>query len=229
MENFQLNSAEINAIAVALSAFQGQIDSAKKCAKNPHFGSKYADLASVWDCIRDVLPLYGLSIIQSILPTPEGKNILVTTLLHESGQWFRSYLPLMVDKPTSQALGSAITYARRFALSAICGISSEDDDGNAATRHVEKMQQQQQQQQQQQPAIATIEQIKSLVSILENCSDEYKHNFAEHLKKIGRTLNNLPLPIYDKLLARTCTERDSFMQAEQRRIDGEQSNDEVNA
>ena len=131
-----MTSAEIGELAKALAAAQGEMTAASKDASNPHFKSRYATLASVWDAIRGPLSRNGLSVSQ-VLETPDaGPGVIVRTmLLHSSGQWIASrYVMPIPDKLTPQAVGSAITYARRYALSAIVGIApDDDDDGNAAS------------------------------------------------------------------------------------------------
>lgn len=131
---YEIHSQSIAEIAKALCKAQSQFESAKKTSQNPHFRSKYADLSAVWDALRDILPEHGLSVIQTILPNEIGTaQMLVTTLLHSSGEWFKSYAPLLIDKNNSQAIGSALSYMRRYSLAAICGITQADDDGNDAT------------------------------------------------------------------------------------------------
>jgi hypothetical protein len=129
-----MTSAEIGELAKALAAAQGEMTSASKDATNPHFKSKYATLASVWEAIRKPLTANGLSVTQ-ILETEPGGVAVRTMLLHASGQWLASrYVMPVGERLTPQAMGSAITYARRYALSAIVGIApDDDDDGNSAT------------------------------------------------------------------------------------------------
>lgn len=125
-------SSEIDKIALALSKFQSELEAVKKDSKNPFFNSKYADLASVWDVIRDPLAANGLAVLQE--PSSNGNRIVVTTtLIHTSGQYFRSCLELPVVKQDPQGFGSAITYGRRYGLQSITGVAPEDDDGNAAS------------------------------------------------------------------------------------------------
>lgn len=126
-------SESIKELAVALSKFQGEIKNPANTANNPFFKSKYAPLNDVLNLVRPILSKNGLSVVQA--PSGDGENIIVTTaLLHESGEYIEfSPLVLKADKATAQGAGSAITYARRYAISAILGISSEDDDdGNGA-------------------------------------------------------------------------------------------------
>lgn len=124
-------SESIKEIAIALSKFQGESLNPKNTAQNPSFNNKYAPLCEVINTTRQGLSKYGLSIVQA--PYTEGENIIVETfLLHTSGEWIKSPpLSLKMEKITAQGAGSAITYARRYALSALLNISSEEDvDGN---------------------------------------------------------------------------------------------------
>jgi len=122
----------IDKLAEALAAAQGEITGALKDSANPFFKSKYADLASCWDACRSSLSKNGLAVVQA--PTTEaGETYLVTILMHSSGQSVRSSLKVQPAKEDMQALGSALTYARRYALAAMVGIAQVDDDGNAAS------------------------------------------------------------------------------------------------
>ena len=119
-------------LAKALHKAQGQIDGAKKDSANPHFKSKYADLTSVWDACREALQKHGLSVVQ-FGRTSEGGAVLVTRLLHTSGEFVEGEIPLLNSKGDMQGLGSALTYARRYGLAAMVGVCPEDDDANAAS------------------------------------------------------------------------------------------------
>lgn len=125
-------SDQINELAEALCLAQGDFPNVPKDANNPFFKSKYADLTSIIDTVRPVLKKHGLSFTQ--LPTMDSTIPSVTTLLiHKSGQFISSVLPMPAAKVDAQGIGSAITYARRYGLQAILGLAAEDDDGNAAT------------------------------------------------------------------------------------------------
>ena len=124
-------STEIHELAKALAGAQSEIQAAAKGKVNPHFNSRYADLASVWEAVRAPLTKHGLSVVQ--LPLSDGDRVGVsTTLLHQSGQWLRGTLWGKPDKPGPQALVSCVTYFRRTALAAVAGVAPDDDDGNAA-------------------------------------------------------------------------------------------------
>lgn len=127
-------SENINELATALATAQGNIKAAKEDSENPFFKSNYADLSSVWDACRKPLTDNGLSIIQTT-NNSEDKVIIETTLLHKSGQWITSTLSLKPKADDPQSIGSTITYGRRYSLSAMVGVcSEEDDDGNAASK-----------------------------------------------------------------------------------------------
>jgi ERF superfamily len=132
VQNMQ-SSAEINELASALAKAQGSITGALKDSANPFFKSKYADLASCWDACRTALSVNGLSVVQCPDSTAEGITFLDTTLMHLSGQWIRSRLIVQCKDNTPQAMGSGMTYARRYAFAAMIGIAQIDDDGNAAS------------------------------------------------------------------------------------------------
>ncbi len=127
-------SESIKNISKAMAQFQAEVKNPANTANNPFFKSKYAPLNDVLNLVRPILTKHGLSVLQS--PSGDGEHIAVTTLItHESGEWIESDpLTLKADKATAQGAGSAVTYARRYALSAMLGISSEDDDdGNYAS------------------------------------------------------------------------------------------------
>lgn len=133
-----MKSEQINELALALSKAQGQIKSAEFDGSNPHFKSKYSTLDSIWKACRGPLSSNGLCIVQTILQ--DGENLFLEThLLHCSGQWLSSKVPLISGKPTPQALGSSLSYFRRYSLAALVGVTSgkeeEEDDGNAAQEH----------------------------------------------------------------------------------------------
>jgi hypothetical protein len=130
-------SESIKNIAKALAQFQEEVKNPANTADNPFYKSKYAPLSDVLNGSRPILSKYGLSVLQSPSCAGDaGNSVTLTTLImHESGEWIESDpLTLKMDKPTAQGAGSAITYARRYALSAMLGVSSEDDDdGNHAS------------------------------------------------------------------------------------------------
>lgn len=127
-----MQSEQTAELAAALAKAQAQMKNAPFDKTNPHFRNKYASLASVLDTVRKPLADNGLSYTQ-VTQIREGGFVLVTTLRHSSGQWVQSEYPLPVAaKP--QELGSALTYARRYSLSALACISSDEDDDAEGAR-----------------------------------------------------------------------------------------------
>lgn len=129
------HSDELKNIAKALAKFQADIKDPARDKDNPYFKSKYVALDGLLDAVRPVLATNGLSFIQS--PVSNGQDMGVTTLLmHDSGEWIESDpFVLHAVKNDPQAGGSAITYARRYSLSAVLGVAwDDDDDANIATK-----------------------------------------------------------------------------------------------
>jgi hypothetical protein len=124
-------STTIGKLSTALAKAQGEIRGATKDSTNPHFRSKYADLASVRDAIQDALSKHSIAYMQF----PEGgpETITITTILACGEEWMRASYQMRPVKSDPQGMGSAITYARRYALMAAVGVAPEDDDGNAAS------------------------------------------------------------------------------------------------
>jgi len=128
-----LQSESIANLSKALSIVQGKLTYAVKDSANPFFKSKYADLESVWDACRNLLAENGLCVMQFPGEFIDGCMSLTTILAHSSGEWIKQTMEVPVTKPDAQAVGSAITYMRRYALAAVVGVVQADDDGNAAS------------------------------------------------------------------------------------------------
>lgn len=141
-----MNKSEtIGKLAKAMAQFQGEVKQPLKDKNNTFFKAKYVPLENVAESITETAPKYGLSYIQSA-STREDNRIGVTTLiLHESGEWIET--DAVFTKPAKddpQGVGSAITYLKRYSLSAAFGITSdEDDDGNASSQQPQQQPQQQ--------------------------------------------------------------------------------------
>lgn len=151
-------SPDIAELSKSLAAAQAKVKGAAKDSENPFFRSKYADLASIWDACRDALSTNGISVVQSPSTTFSGEPEIytaksksgedrsgvkvattvsvVTRLCHASGQWMQGTTAAMLPAADPQAVGSAITYLRRYALAAMVGVAPEDDDGEATSRAV---------------------------------------------------------------------------------------------
>ena len=117
-------------MALALSKAQGALGNAHKDKDNPFFKSKYADLAACWDACREPLSKNELAVVQTHKMSDKGDMILITRLIHSSGQYIKGILNIRPVKNDPQMYVSATTYGRRAALSAIVGISPSEDDGN---------------------------------------------------------------------------------------------------
>ena len=144
-------SEQINDLAAALAAAQGQMGGALKASDNPFFKSRYADLASVWQACRKPLADNGLAVIQTVRVEYDNVNpdvaalanavsekvrppaVVVTTLLaHHSGQFIEESLTMWPRENSPQAIGSCTSYARRYSLAAMVGVYQQDDDAESA-------------------------------------------------------------------------------------------------
>jgi hypothetical protein len=127
-------SESISSLAKSLAVFNSKVSKVSKDANNPFFKNKYATLDNIIDEVRPLLTENGLTLMQ--FPSGDGNLVSVTTyLMHESGEWIESD-PLVMKpvKNDPQAIGSCITYARRYSLASFLSLNTgEDDDGNKAT------------------------------------------------------------------------------------------------
>jgi hypothetical protein len=131
------SSENISTLAAALVEAQKSFTPALKQSINPHFKSKYVDLASAIEAAQPALLTNGIAVLQGAAGEISNQSITVTTrLLHSSGEWIEDCLTLpAVNRGdfSAQSAGSAITYARRYSYMAILGFAPEDDDGNGAS------------------------------------------------------------------------------------------------
>ncbi len=124
-------SPTIGAIAAALAKAQASLKPAIKDSVNPQFKSKYADLGACYEASRPALTSNGIAVIQG--PSTDGSVTVTTILLHSSGEWIMCSVSAQPRDGSPQAVGSAITYLRRYSLCSMVGISAdEDDDGEAS-------------------------------------------------------------------------------------------------
>ena len=185
-----MQSENINELALALSKVQGAIQPAKKDSNNPFFKSKYADLTSVWESCREELSTNQIAVVQGLDDT-ETHLVVMTTLIHSSGQWMKSKMMIsktMADKGqqkerpmTAQEIGAATTYLRRFSLASVVGICTEDDDGNIASGKQVEQPRQMQKAAAQPVATLTIAQFNILESQLAQLP-EYREKLMVYLK-----------------------------------------------
>ena len=130
-------SESITEINKALVGFHNDIKQPLKDKANPFFKSKYVPLENIAEVIDEVAPKHGLAYLQEAFTTDTGQTGVVTRLVHESGEFYQTApLVLNADKNNAQGQGSVITYARRYQLASLFGITSdEDDDGNKASEN----------------------------------------------------------------------------------------------
>jgi len=180
------SSAEINEIAAALAAAQGVIKNPEKTRVNPHFKSKYADLASGLDCIRPALSANGIAIVQATSIDRDGV-VLTTRLVHMSGQYLGCVYPVAAASADHQKLGAALTYAKRQALFSLVGVCGDDDlDGEDSKGNGLK------------EALITEAQVTELRAKIEACdADEQK--FLRYLR-VG-SLTSLPATEFARAMA----------------------------
>ena len=205
-----MNQSEtINELAAALSKAQGEMQAAIKDKINPFFKSSYADLGSVWDAARPVLSKYGLCIMQTTeLLSDRNQIVMVTTLAHTSGQWVKSYLPLNPSKNDSQGVGAAITYLRRYSLSAIVGVvCDEDDDGETAvgrgkTQSTKSNPPPQQQEKTEQVERVGKTEIIALTTLIQNLDEDSNKSFRDWIKKAfnAESIQDIPKACFEKCL-----------------------------
>jgi hypothetical protein len=187
-------SESIKEIATALSAAQGEVENATKGSVNPHFKSRYADLAEIINTVRPVFSKHGLSIVQS--PSYEGGMASVETMvMHKSGEWISDKASCAITKNDAQGVGSAITYLRRYSMAAFACIAQEDDDGQAAVgKPVVK-----------EVSLVSQEQFEILANlILETASDS-----AKFCKAFGiSVLKDMPASSYEKAVTMLNAKKD---------------------
>lgn len=202
-------SEQINELATALSKAQGEMQAAIKDKVNPFFKSSYADLGSIWDAARPVLSKYGLCIMQTT-ELMADKTIMVTTLAHISGQWVKSSIPLNPTKNDSQGMGAAMTYLRRYSLSAIVGVvCDEDDDGETAVGRG-KTPQNKSQQNSEPPKIEAHDlvarigkpEIIALNGLIEKLDEEGSKSFRDWIKKVfnAESVQDIPRGGFEKCM-----------------------------
>lgn len=130
-------SEQINELATALAKAQVEFSVAGLNKNNPFFKSKYADFKSIVEASRPALSANNISVTQCILPDSDGNNMLLSILMHSSGQYIESRMKIAPAKTDIQSISSYITYVKRLAYTALVGVltGDEDDDGEAAVAH----------------------------------------------------------------------------------------------
>ena len=210
-----MNQSEtINELVTALSKAQGTMKPAVFNKVNPHFRNRYADFTAVMDACRQPLSDNGLSVMQ-YTETVNDQLKLVTLIAHMSGQFIKSYFPLNPAKMDSQSIGSSLTYAKRYCLSAMLGIVSDDDDDDSeAAMGRGQPQQPKQQHQKKSPAqvvaetpelkFITEEEGKDLAKLLSQCDQEYQDSVWKFLTEAKVSCYSEMTPsLYGKIKQRT--------------------------
>ena len=184
-------SEKIENISKALVEAIGEIPNPPKNAVNPHFKNKYADLAGILDTAKPILKKNGLTVIQSA--ETDGNLVTVKSrILHVSGEWIESALTLTAQGTDPQKIGSAITYGRRYGISAMLNIAADDDDDgeqnkpkNGLQVHPEKNTGKQTEAQKKNDSEPVLSELDSqIVTILESLSKnpEVRKKTLEYLK-----------------------------------------------
>lgn len=146
-------------LAEALAAAQLEITDPAKDAVNPHFRSRYADLATVLKTVRPVLARHGLALTQTT-QVDEQSRLLLVTRLHWRDEELAGYYPISPTKADPQGYGSALTYARRYTIQAIVGVAADDDDdGNAASAAPSK------------PRVSEADELAAFIGQVKACND----------------------------------------------------------
>ena len=192
-EAARYESDEINELGAALAKAQGKMSFAKMDSVNPHFKSRYADLGSIIAACREPLASHGLAVIQRVLPSSHGLY-LFTRLVHESGQWIESRMPINPPREDIQSLGSYLTYLRRYSYGAMVGVvGGEDDDGETAMRAQET-----QSRQDERSHLITKEQLKILSLVLGQRDPVVRESILQKLKI--EKLSDMPAKKYTEVL-----------------------------
>lgn len=131
------SSPSIASLAAALTAAQSEIRTVGYDSENPHFKSKFASLTKITESVRPILAKHGLAVVQGgygDLDVQPGVFGVETTLIHASGEWLSTFVEVPLAKKDPQGAGSALTYGRRYGLSALLSVATdEDDDANVAS------------------------------------------------------------------------------------------------
>ena len=162
------------ALFAALALAQAEVENATKGSVNPHFKSRYADLAEVLNTVRPVFSKHGIAIIQST--GFDGGMVSVTTaLVHKEGGYITCVASCTPAKTDGQGVGSATTYLRRYSLAAACAVAQEDLDGNDSAHN--------------RPPAAPAKPSNALLDVLAATEDATSEDVLRNLYKATETLN----------------------------------------
>jgi hypothetical protein len=197
-------SENINELATAMSKAQAAMKPATKDSTNPFHKNNYSNITSIWESARIPVTSNGLTVWQDV--TTSEKSVSVTTkIVHSSGQWVEfGPLTIPIAKFDAQGIGSATTYAKRYALCGALGIvSDDDDDGEAACMPMRKEEYKPQAKPEvKSTAKISVSQIKEINELLEICSSEYVEKFLGFLQqKYGsRALDSIPTSDFEGVI-----------------------------
>lgn len=124
-------------ILKALIKVQTEIKPPKKDGVNPRFKNKYCTIDAIYDAIRKPLAESDLFLTHSV-EWSDGRAWLRTSLVHTSGENLSNLVPLFIEAQTSQDMGKALTYARRYAICCLLALPGEEDDDGEAVSQLEK-------------------------------------------------------------------------------------------
>lgn len=164
------------ALFAALALAQAEVENATKGSVNPHFKSRYADLAEVLNTVRPVFSKHGIAIIQST-GFSDGLVSVTTALVHKEGGYVTSVASCTPAKMDAQGVGAATTYLRRYSLAAATGVAQEDDDGQSAAHNRPA------------PVAAPAKPSNALLDVLAATEDATSEDVLRNLYKATETLN----------------------------------------
>ena len=164
------------ALFAALALAQAEVENATKGSVNPHFKSRYADLAEVLNTVRPVFSKHGIAIIQST-GFSDGLVSVTTALVHKEGGYVTSVASCTPAKVDAQGVGAATTYLRRYSLAAATGVAQEDDDGQSAAHNRPA------------PVAAPAKPSNALLDVLAATEDATSEDVLRNLYKATETLN----------------------------------------
>lgn len=200
------HSHEMNELASALSKAQGEMQPAAFNRVNPHYKNRYADFTSCMDACRQPLSKNGLAVSQLPNFTADGKFVLTTLLVHCSGQWMACEFPMNTKNDNIQAIGSAMSYAKRYSLCGMLGIVADedvDDDGNSAvaapsSQNKPRSPKVKQDVSNNLPEIAISEaHAAELSDLLALCSPDYQNKFFDRMRDVKKVNSISMLPESD--------------------------------
>jgi len=180
-------SDQLNEISKALASAQGEMKPATKSSSNPFFKSKYADFNSIWASIREPLRKYEIAVFQDLSTTEHGISVL-TRLNHSSGQWIEfGPLEIQLTKKDPQSIGSASSYAKRYALSAAvgCVAEDEDDDGEVAMKPHRQEKPKVFKEEPKKERNINSEEIKEISKMISECPQKQQDYLWEDLRRQG--------------------------------------------